>query len=51
MQQMYTVRFLPAAEVKNQWDLFSMSPPVPADSQSLEIIAPTREDNNCTMPA
>jgi branched-chain amino acid transport system substrate-binding protein len=51
MQQMYTIRFLPAAEVKNQWDLFTMSAAVPADNQSLEVIAPTREDNNCTMPA
>ena len=51
MQQMYTVRFLPAAQVTNQWDLFAMSAPVPADNQSLEVIAPTREDNNCTMPA
>ena len=51
MQEMYTIRFLPAAEVKDRWDLFTMSPPVPAASQSLEVIAPTREDNNCAMPA
>ena len=51
MQEMYTIRFLPTAEIKNQWDIFATSPPVPAESQSLEVIAPTREDNNCTMPA
>jgi branched-chain amino acid transport system substrate-binding protein len=51
MQEMYTIRFKPAAEVKDKWDLFTTSPPVPAASQSLEVIAPTREDNNCTMPA
>jgi branched-chain amino acid transport system substrate-binding protein len=51
MQEMYTIRFKPAADVKNQWDLFTLSAPVPAASQSLEIIAPTREDNACTMPA
>ena len=51
MQEMYTIRFLPAAEIKNQWDIFTTSPPVPAANQSLEVIAPTREDNNCTMPA
>jgi branched-chain amino acid transport system substrate-binding protein len=51
MQEMYTIRFLPAAEIKNQWDIFTTSPPVPVASQSLEAIAPTREDNNCTMPA
>src|SRR4029434_10851942 len=51
MQEMYTIRFLPTAEIKNQWDILTTSPPVPAASQSLEVIAPTREDNNCTMPA
>ncbi len=51
MQEMYTITFKPAAEIKDKWDLFTMSPPVPAANQSLEVIAPTREDNNCTMPA
>ena len=51
MQEMYTVRFRQAAEVKDKWDLFTLSAPVPAANQSLEIIAPTREDNNCTLPA
>ncbi len=51
MQEMYTIRFLPPAEIKNQWDIFTTSPPVPGADQSLEVIAPTREDNNCTMPA
>jgi branched-chain amino acid transport system substrate-binding protein len=51
MQEMYTIKFKPAAEVKDKWDLFTLSAPVPAANQSLEVIAPTREDNNCTMPA
>ena len=51
MQEMYTVRFKPANEVKDKWDLFTISQPVPAASQSLEVLAPTREENNCTMPA
>ena len=51
MQEMYTIRFKPAAEVKDKWDLFTVSAPVPVASQSLEVIAPTKEDNNCTMPA
>ena len=51
MQEMYTIRFKPAAEVKDRWDLFTMSAPVPEAKQSLEVIAPTREENNCTMPA
>jgi len=51
MQEMYTIRFKPANEVKSQWDLFTLSAPVPGADQSLEVIAPTRDDNNCTMPA
>ncbi len=51
MQEMYTIRFKPANEVTNKWELFTLSAPVPGASQSLEIIAPTREDNACTMPA
>ncbi|HXF17375.1 MAG TPA: ABC transporter substrate-binding protein [Burkholderiales bacterium] len=51
MQEMYTIRFKPAAEVKDRWDLFTVSAPVPEAKQSLEVIAPTREQNNCTMPA
>jgi branched-chain amino acid transport system substrate-binding protein len=50
MQEMYTITFKPAAEVKDKWDLFTLSAPVPAASQSLEVLAPTREENNCTMP-
>jgi len=51
MQEMYTITFKKAADVKDRWDLFTLSPPVPAAGQSLEVIAPTREENNCTMPA
>ena len=51
MQEMYTIRFKPAAEVKDKWELFTISAPVPGANQSLEVIAPTKEDNNCTMPA
>ncbi len=51
MQEMYTIRFKPAAEVKDKWDLFTLSAPVPGANQSLEVIAPTKEENNCTMPA
>jgi branched-chain amino acid transport system substrate-binding protein len=51
MQEMYTIKFKPAAEIKDKWNLFTTSPPVPGANQSLEVIAPTREENNCTMPA
>jgi branched-chain amino acid transport system substrate-binding protein len=51
MQQMYTLTFKPEKQVTDKWVLFNLSPPVPADNQSLEILAPTREENPCTMPA
>ena len=51
MQEMYTVTFKPEAQVKDKWELFNLSAPVPAENQSLEIIAPTREENPCSMPA
>ena len=51
MQQMYTLTFKPEAEVKDRWDLFTLSAPVPAADQSLEVLAPTKTENNCTMPA
>ena len=39
------------AEVKDRWDLFTLSAPVPGADQSLEVLAPTKTENNCTMPA
>ncbi len=51
MQEMYTLTFKKPEDVKGQWDLFTLSAPVPPANQSLEVIAPTREENNCTMPA
>ena len=51
MMEMYTIRFKPADQVKDRWDLFTVSAPVPAANQSLEIIAPNREENPCSMPA
>lgn len=49
MHEMYTVRALPAAQVKNDWDIFSSSAPVPAPNESLEVIASTAEENECKM--
>ncbi len=51
MQQMYTLTFKPADQVKDRWDLFTLSEAVPAADQSLEVLAPTKTENNCTMPA
>ena len=49
MHEMYTVTALPAAQVKNQWDLFTSSPPVPGPGEDLEVIATTKEENVCKM--
>ncbi|MBL8348052.1 MAG: ABC transporter substrate-binding protein [Rubrivivax sp.] len=49
MHEMYTVRALPAAQIKNNWDIFSSSAPVPAANESLEVIASTAEENECKM--
>ena len=51
MQQMYTLTFKPPEQVKDKWDLFTLSAPVPANDQPLDILAPTRAENNCTLPA
>ena len=51
MHEMYTVTALPAAQVKNQYDLFTSSPAVPGPGEDLEVIAATKEENSCTFPA
>lgn len=49
MHEMYTVQALPVAEIKNNWDIFRSSGPVPAANESLEAIASTAEENECKM--
>jgi branched-chain amino acid transport system substrate-binding protein len=49
MHEMYTVQAVPANQLKNQWDIFTSSPPVPGPSESLEIIATTADENECKM--
>src|SRR5882724_4518252 len=38
-------------KIKNQWDIFTSSPPVPGPEEDLEVIAATREENSCTFPS
>ena len=47
--EMYTVQALAPAEVKNNWDIFRSSAPVPGPGESLEVIASTAEENECKM--
>ncbi|CEJ12461.1 Leucine-specific-binding protein precursor [bacterium YEK0313] len=49
MMEMYAITALPAAQVKNQWDIFSSSPPVPGPDESLEAIAATADENQCVF--
>jgi branched-chain amino acid transport system substrate-binding protein len=49
MHEMYTVQALPPAQVKNPYDIFKSSPPVPGPNESLELIAATAEENECKM--
>jgi len=49
MHEMYTVQALPQAQIKNQYDIFKSSAPVPGPGESLEIIAATAEENECKM--
>ena len=49
MHEMYTVQALPVAELKNNYDIFRSSPPVPEPNESLEVIATTAEENECKM--
>jgi branched-chain amino acid transport system substrate-binding protein len=51
MHEMYAVTALPADKIKNQWDIFTSSPPVPGADEDLEVIAATREENSCTFPS
>jgi branched-chain amino acid transport system substrate-binding protein len=51
MHEMYTVTALPAAQAKNQYDIFTSSPSVPGPNEDLEVIAATKEENSCTFPA
>ena len=49
MHEMYTVQALPAADIKNEWDIFTSSPPVPGPNESLEVIATEGDEIECKM--
>ena len=50
MHEMYAITALPADKIKNQWDIFTSSGPVPGPDEDLEVIAATKEENTCTFP-
>ena len=50
MHEMYTVQALPAAQIKNQWDIFTSSPPVPgAERVARGDRDARRDENECKM--
>lgn len=49
MQEMYTVSPKPKGKAKDQWDFIALGGILPAAGQSLELLAPTREENACTF--
>jgi branched-chain amino acid transport system substrate-binding protein len=49
MHEMYAVEALKAKDLKNQWDIYRPSAPVPGPSEPLEAIAATMEENACKM--
>lgn len=51
MHEMYAVEALRTKDLKNRWDIYKPSDPVPGPNESLEVIAATREENVCAMPA
>lgn len=49
MHEMFTVQAIPAAQLKNQWDIFTPSAAVPGPNESLEVIATTGDEIECKM--
>ena len=49
MQEMYTATAKPKGKARDQWDFMALGQTVPGPKDSLEILAPTREENACTM--
>jgi branched-chain amino acid transport system substrate-binding protein len=46
---MYAITALPADQIKNQWDIFKSSGPVPGANESLEVIASTKDEATCNF--
>ncbi len=49
MHEMYAVTAVPADQIKNQWDIFTSSPPVPGPDEDLEVIATTKDEATCVF--
>ncbi|NMM07971.1 MAG: ABC transporter substrate-binding protein [Polaromonas sp.] len=49
MQEMYTITPKPKGKSKDQWDFIQLGAILPAAGQSLELLAPSKEENACTF--
>ena len=49
MQQMYTLTPKKKGAARDKWDFLQLGATVPNANESLEIIAPTREENPCNI--
>jgi branched-chain amino acid transport system substrate-binding protein len=49
MQQAYPYTVKAKGKAKDKWDFLALGTAVPAANESLEVLAPTREQNPCTM--
>jgi branched-chain amino acid transport system substrate-binding protein len=49
MQEAYPFTVKPKGEAKDKWDLIALGAAVPDANEPLEVLAPTREQNPCTL--
>ena len=49
MQEAYPFTVKPKGEAKDKWDMLALGAPVPDANEPLESLAPTREQNPCTL--
>jgi branched-chain amino acid transport system substrate-binding protein len=50
MHEMYAITALPPEKIKNQWDIFTSSGPVPGPDEPLDVIAASKDENTCVFP-
>jgi branched-chain amino acid transport system substrate-binding protein len=49
MQEAYPFTVRPKGQAKDQWDFIALGTPLPAAGEPLESLAPTKEQNPCTL--
>lgn len=49
MQEAYPFSVKPKGQAKDKWDFLALGQAVPGPQESLEALAPTREENPCSM--